>query len=217
MWSFYHPNESSNHSFSTYVYLPSSSTYPRCCAAYSRVFPSIGHPFSRAHRSASRCPPFAAHSHVLLSHGQPFARSHFNTSRCPRADACAHVRAFHDAPFARAHRSTSSCPHLAAVEQRMCVQIRRPRDTDASACPSTRAPRLSTCSSHVPGALSPSLRRASRDSPPGYARGQWDKGECADRGSEPKRPGEGWQSLCASRTVAFWSREMRALCLARSW
>ena len=71
-------------------------------------------PFSRAHFSVSRWPPFAARAHVRLSHGQPFSRAHFRASRWPPSAAYSHVASFHGQPFSRAHFSTSRWPPFAA-------------------------------------------------------------------------------------------------------
>ena len=90
-------------------------TYP-FEAATSRVFSLHGHPFSRAHFSTSRWPPFAAAAHVVEFHGQPFSRAHCSASRWPRHAAFLHVRSSHGQPFSRAHCSASSWPPCAAAQ-----------------------------------------------------------------------------------------------------
>jgi hypothetical protein len=54
-----------------------------------------GHPFSLAHFSTFRWPPFAAAAHVQLLHQQPFSLAHFSTSRWPPSAASVQIYMSH--------------------------------------------------------------------------------------------------------------------------
>ena len=153
------------------------------------VASSHGHPFSRAHRSISRCPPFAAYAHVPSFHGHPSRRAHRSTSgglpRRVRATSPRSTGTRSDAPTGGPRGG------LPAPRTRTRTWAWAPRSCRARASPlrGTPSPRTRTSSGTIRD-LSPRRRGSRGASCRGTARGL---------GGRRRETCRGWSRPCVSR------------------